>query len=130
MNYLYYSTAKAKDPSVPLGVTFFKDAVFSYRVLYGVPKQARRPAGAKLFALWMTSDESRALMRPSLYQENIETGQSELDEAVRQSLKASGAKVLNWFADSKAQREFEWLTTSEDGRKYNQAIGQGLTQRR
>jgi ABC-type Fe3+ transport system substrate-binding protein len=130
MNYLYYSTIKASDPNVPLGVTFFKDAVFTYRVLYGVPTRSRHPASGMLFALWMTSDESRALMRPSLYQENVEIGQTELDEAVRASMKASSAKVLGWFADSKAQREFEWITTTDDGKKYNQAIGQGLTQRK
>jgi hypothetical protein len=78
----------------------------------------------------MTSDEARALMRPTLYQENIETGVSELDDQVRGAMKASGAKVLGWFVDSKAQSEFEWLTTTEGGRKYNQAIGQGLTQRK
>jgi ABC-type Fe3+ transport system substrate-binding protein len=130
MNYLYYSTAKAKDPNVPLAATFFKDAVFSYRVLYGVPARSKRPASATLFALWMTSDESRELMQPSLYQENVETGQTKLDEAVRASMKASGAKVLSWFADSKAQAEFEWITTTDDGKKFNQAIGQGLTQRK
>ena len=130
MNYLYYATAKAKDPSLPLAATFFRDAIFSYRVLYGVPTGAKRPASGMLFALWMTSDESRALMRPSLYQENIETGQTDLDEAVRASMKASGAKVLSWFADSKARSEFEWITTSDDGKKYNQAIGAGMTQRK
>jgi ABC-type Fe3+ transport system substrate-binding protein len=128
--YLYYATAKAKDPSLPLGVTFFKDAVFTYRVLYGVPKNAKHPASGTLFALWMTSDEARALMRPSLYQENVETGQTELDETVRASIKASGAKVLSWFADSNSRSEFEWVTTTDDGKKYNLAIGQGLTQRK
>jgi ABC-type Fe3+ transport system substrate-binding protein len=130
MNYLYYATAKARDANVPLGASFFKDGIFTYRVLYGVPNRSKHPASGILFALWMTSDESRELMRPSLYQENVETGHTELDETVRASMKASGARVLGWFADAKAQSEFEWLTTTNDGSKYNQAIGQGLTQRK
>jgi ABC-type Fe3+ transport system substrate-binding protein len=130
MHYLYYSTAKAKDPNVPLAATFFKDAVFSFRVLYGVPTRSKHPASATLFALWMTSDESRELMQPSLYQENVETGQTKLDEAVRGAMKASGAKVVSWFADSEAEAKFEWVTTTDEGKKYNQAIGQALTQRK
>jgi ABC-type Fe3+ transport system substrate-binding protein len=130
MHYFYYSTAKAKDPNVPLAATFLKDAVFSFRVLYGVPTRSKHPASATLFALWMTSDGSRELMQPSLYQANVETGQTKLDEAVRAALKASGAKVVSWFADSKSQAEFEWVTTTDDGKKYNQAIGQALTQRK
>lgn len=130
MNYLYYATEKGKDPAAPLAVSFFKDGIFTYRVLNGVPKSSKHPASGTLFALWMTSDEARALMRPSLYQENVETGQSELDQQVRAAMKASGAKILGWFADPKAQGEFEWVTTTEEGRKYNQAIGQGLTQRK
>jgi ABC-type Fe3+ transport system substrate-binding protein len=130
MNYLYYATEKGKDPATPLAASFFKDGIFTYRVLHGVPKNSKRPASGMLFALWMTSDEARALMRPSLNQENAETGQSELDEQVRAAMKASGAKVLGWFVDAKAQSEFEWVTTTDDGRKYNQVIGQGLTQRK
>jgi ABC-type Fe3+ transport system substrate-binding protein len=130
MNYLYYATAKARDSNVPLGAAFFKDGIFTYRVLYGVPKGSKHAASGMLFALWMTSDESRDLMRPSLYQENVETGHTTLDEEVSASMKATGAKVLGWFTNAKAQSEFEWLTTTEDGSKYNQAIGQALTQRK
>lgn len=130
MNYLYYATMKGKDPSAPIAVSFFKDDIFTYRVLYGVPKGAKHPASGMLFALWMTSDDARAMMRPSLAQENVETGQLASDEEARAAMKASGAKVLGWFVDSKAQSEFEWITTTDDGKKYNQIIGQGLTQRK
>jgi ABC-type Fe3+ transport system substrate-binding protein len=130
MNYLYYATMKGKDSGASIAVSFFKDAIFTYRVLYGVPKGAKHPASGMLFALWMTSDDARALLGPSLVQENVETGQSQLDEEERAAMKASGAKVLGWFVDAKAQSEFEWITSTDEGKKYNQVIGQGLTQRK
>lgn len=130
MNYLYYATMKGKDPTAPIAASFFKDGVFTYRVLYGVPKGAKHPASGMLFALWMTSDEARVLEAPSLVQENIETGQTAADQEERALIKASGAKVLGWFVSPEAQSQFEWITTTDEGKKYNQVIGQGLTQRK
>lgn len=130
MHYLYYVTAKAKNPNIPLGVMPFHDAIFTYRVFYGVPQHSQHPATAALFALWMTSDETRALLQPSLYQENLLTGQTPADDTMRGLMKDSGAKVLSWFSSPEAQSKFEWVTTTDEGKMYNQAIGQGMTQRK
>lgn len=128
-NFEYVWSTKAKDPSAPLGFKIFKDATFMNRVLYAVPLRSRHPAAATLFALWMTTDEARTLLRPAHFQENLEVGQTDMDLQMRESIKASGTKIVNWFSNEEARAQLKWLSTPE-GKKYSEAIGRALTQRK
>ncbi len=128
-NFEYVWSTKAKDPNAPLGYKIFKDATFMNRVLYAVPLRSRHPAAATLFGLWMTTDEGRMLLSPAHWQENVEVGQTEMDMQVREAIKASKTKVVSWFQDEKARAELKWLSTP-DGKKYSEAIGRALTQRK
>jgi hypothetical protein len=65
-----------------------------------------------------------------LFKRILKKGQLSWRKKNRAAMKASGAKVLGWFVDAKAQSEFEWITSTDEGKKYNQVIGQGLTQRK
>jgi len=125
----YYWAIKARDPKAPLGFKFFKDVTFMNRVFYNVPARSRRPAAATLFALWMTTDEARAVLKPTYYAENLEVGGNEVDIKLRKLLKESGSKVVNWFNTAESREKLKWLT-SDEGKKYSRAVSRALTQRK
>jgi len=129
MNTYYYWDVKAKDPQAPLGLSWFTDFTPYSKVMYIVPKGSKHPAAATLWALWMSSPESEAAWQPAAHEENIAFGQSDQDKLARQSLAASGSKVVSWYDNQDTIEQLKWWSTPE-GKAYRAKIKEAVTQRK
>ncbi len=113
--------ARAKDPSVPIDIAYFKDYNQTNSALYIVRKRARHPAAATLFAIWMGTPEAEAIWQKYRFVTQFTWGESELDRKVRRLIKESGAKVFDFLQDEKSRDFLRWYGTKE-GRKYGKAL--------
>lgn len=120
----YYFLFKSKDPKAPLDITFFKDYNNVNTALYVVRKGARNRAAGTLFALWMTTPEAASIHQPESFANQI-WGESELDKRVRQLMEESGARFVDNMSGGKTLEFLKWMET-EEGRKYDQAIGKAI----
>ncbi len=129
MNTYYYWDVKAKDPSAPVGLSWFKDYTPFSKVMYIVPKGSKHPAAAALWTLFMTTPEAEAAWQPAAHEENIIFGQSDQDKLARQSLAESGSKVAQWYANADTIEQLKWWSTP-DGIAYRGQIKAAITQRK
>jgi len=129
MNSHYLWEIKSKDAQAPLSLRFFSDYIPFTRVMYIVPKRARHPAAAKLWALWITSPEAEAIWQSVTKQENLAFGQSEVDRKARKLIKDSNAKLVTWFDSAESIKKLRWITSAE-GTRYKTKIRRAITQRK
>lgn len=123
-NTYYYFLYKAKDPNAPLAITFFKDFNVASTGIYAVRKNAKHPAAATLFALWMGTPEAEAIWQPTQYI-NQAWGESELDKKAAQLKEEGGANMIELIRTDKGLEFLHWLST-EEGRKYKEALGRAI----
>jgi ABC-type Fe3+ transport system substrate-binding protein len=128
-NTYYFFQTRAKDPSTPIGAHFFSDYTAKQDVFNIVRKGTSSPAAATLFSLWMTTPEAQAIWQPETFLANLSYGTSEHDKAEAELVRKSGSKVVNWFDSPESIAQLNWLAT-EEGRKYAEAFGKALTQRK
>jgi iron(III) transport system substrate-binding protein len=129
MNTYYYWDVKAKDPSAPIALEWFKDYTPFSKVMYVVPKGSKHPAAATLWALWMGSPEAEAVWQPAAHEENLAFGQTEQDQLARKSLNDSGSKPVSWYDNAAALDGLRWWSTPE-GKEYRAKIKEAVTQRK
>ena len=127
-NMYYYWQVMDRDPQAPLGLRYLDDYITFTKVMYVVPKGARHPAAATLWALWMTTPEAQAIWQPVSFLPNLVFGQSELDRKNREVLQKSHGKVLSWYESEDTLRELKWFATPE-GKQYRARLTEALTQR-
>ncbi len=127
-NMYYYWQVMDRDPQAPLGLRYLDDYITFTKVMYVVPKGARHPAAATLWALWMTTPEAQAIWQPVSFLPNLVFGQSELDRKNREVLQKSRGKVLSWYESEDTLRELKWFATPE-GKQYRARLTEALTQR-
>jgi ABC-type Fe3+ transport system substrate-binding protein len=127
-NMYYYWQVMDRDPQAPLGLRYLDDYITFTKVMYVVPKGARHPAAATLWALWMTTPEAQAIWQPVSFLPNLVFGQSELDRKNREVLQKSHGKVLSWYENEDTLRELRWFATPE-GKQYRARLTEALTQR-
>ncbi len=128
-NTYYIWQTKAKDANAPLGQHWFEDYTAMTSLFYIVPVKARHPAAGTLFALWMTTPEAQGIVQSAAFHPNVRYGQSDLDRAVRKSLKDSGSKLVTWYDSPKTIKVLKWFGTKE-GRKYRSLLTKAQTQRK
>lgn len=116
-----YFEAKAKDPSAPIGISFFEDLTTMRQVLYAVRKGARHPNAAKLFALWATTPEANEIFERNAYIENVVLGKGPISQQIMKALNARKIKALSWFDNAESVEKFDWFETKE-GKEYANAI--------
>lgn len=124
-NTYYAFRFKAKDPQAPVEIAYFKDYNPSNFVFYVVRKEARHPAAATLFTLWMATPEAESIWQPANFFTQFLWGESELDRKMRRLIKKSGGKIVDFLSTEKARDYLAWLGT-EKGRKYRQNIGRAI----
>ena len=127
-NMYYYWQVMDRDPQAALGLRYLDDYITFTKVMYVVPKGARHPAAATLWALWMTTPEAQAIWQPVSFLPNLVFGQSELDRKNREVLQKSHGKVLSWYESEDTLRELKWFATPE-GKQYRARLTEALTQR-
>ena len=117
----YYFNHKARDPNVPIEMTFFEDLTPMRQVFYVVRKRARHPNAAKLFALWATSSEANQLFERYANIDNIFLGTGPITQKTLERLKQKHVKPATWFDDAQNHDKFLWLGTKQ-GQEYSRAI--------
>ena len=124
-----YWQAKAKDPQAPIGIHWFADYTQVSSIFSMVPKGARHPAAATLFALWMTTPEAEAIYQRAVPYPNLAYGQSAISQEIRATLKQVGSPALTWYDTPESLETFRWYGTRE-GQEYAAELTKRLTQRR
>ncbi len=125
INTHYFLKIKARDPRAPVGMTYFKDYNPVSAAYYVVRKDARHPAAATLFALWMETPEARAIWQPDTFETQFLWADGELERKIKQFLRESGGKVVYALDSQKGIEFLKWIGTAE-GRKYRKAVGQAI----
>ena len=124
-NTYYYHAMKAKDPTAPLEITYFKDYNPVTGSYYVVRKGARNPAAATLFTLWMGTPEAKAIWQPDTFGTQFAWGGSDLDKKVKQDIINSGAKLVGFFDSERGVEFLRWIGTPE-GRSYRKAVSKAI----
>jgi len=120
----YLRQIMGKDPKAPIGAKFFDDYNEINRVYYSVRSGARHPAAGTLWALWMTTPEPQAIWQPKVLQA-MPYGNSDIDQAFRQTIENAHAKVIGFLDDEKTVALLNWYR-SEEGRKYLDAMARAI----
>ncbi|HEY7065682.1 MAG TPA: extracellular solute-binding protein [Chloroflexota bacterium] len=123
-----YFTQQALGPNVPVDYALFHDFTSVTSQHYMIPLHAKHPAAAKLFALYMTTDEARAALAPAYTAVNVRSGRLPVDDQVRQAITDSHTKLVDWFSTPEARSLLDWLDTSE-GQDYQDRMTKALSRR-
>jgi iron(III) transport system substrate-binding protein len=114
---------RAKDPQAPLASKWFDDYNPSATLHYAVRANARHPAAATLWALWISTPEAEQIWQAATRLANLH-GDSEIDREVQQGIKQSG-RVSHFLDNQKTVALLEWYSTQE-GRAYLGALAQAI----
>ncbi len=125
INTFQFLKIKSKDPQAPIEMTYFKDYNQVNAAYYIVRKDARHPAAATLFALWMETPEAKAIWQPATFETQFLWGEGELERKIKQYLRESGGKVVNVLDSQRGLEFLKWIGTPE-GRKYRKAVGRAI----
>ncbi len=117
--------AQDRDSDSPIAVAYFADYNQTNSGYYVVRKGARHPAAGTLFALWMGTPEAKSIWQPVTYGTQFLWGESKLDRTVRELIKKSGARIVDYLESDESLALLKWYGTGE-GRKYSKALAQAI----
>jgi ABC-type Fe3+ transport system substrate-binding protein len=123
-----YFTQLSLGANVPVDYTWFTDFTPLNSQYYVIPQRARHPAAGTLFAMYMATDEGRAILAPAYVAVNVQTGQSALDNQIRQTLADSKTNVVHYFSTPEGRAMVEWYNSPE-GEAYSERLTKLLSRR-
>jgi ABC-type Fe3+ transport system substrate-binding protein len=114
----------ARDPQAPIAGTYFRDYNELNQVYYSVRTRTPHPAGATLWALWMTTPEAEAIWQ-TVNRAFVPYGLSPIDVATRSQLRSLRIPVNGYLDNQQMIAYLRWQQTPE-GARYLTALAKAI----